>query len=211
MTLFKKTCLAALLASAFAPSLPATAQTVLFFEGEPSVTEIFEEIGLAERTRSWTSTPRALLNPQNGGRFDTPTAKRPRPAAPVAAAPQAIPEPVPELMGGKWIAALVQFEVNRADILGSQHKMLDVVGTALQQEPSLKVIVSGHADKSGGDAINRPLSAQRAAAVRAFLAKNYGVTADRMTIRAASADEPLDGLGAYDARNRRVQFGFVKG
>ena len=210
MTPFK----AFFLLNLFLAAIPASAQQVLFFEGQPTVRELFEEIGIAPRTRSFGGTPRALLNPQTGGRFDSPgaqpktsTASKPKVTAP-APVPARVPDIVPPLLGGNWIAALVQFEINAAEIQGSEFAMLDVVGKALKEKPELKVIVSGHADKSGGDAINRPLSLRRAKAVSNFLASKYGVTADRIVIRGASADEPLDGLGEFHPKNRRVQFGF---
>ena len=191
------TCLALLLPD---PS-GAAAQPVLFFEEAPDVDDLKRELGLKPRTRSvGGGKRRQLLNPQTNERYDTPAA--------LAAAPS--PPDGVTLLGGKWFGSLVQFEINRAEIRSSQHDILDTIGRLLREEAHISVIVSGHADKSGGDAINRPLSSRRAEAVKAFLTRRYGIRADRMRTVGASADQPLEGISAFDPRNRRVQFGFLR-
>lgn len=185
---------------------PAHAQPVLFYEDAPSVDDLKRELGLKPKTRSiggGQAKRRQLLNAETNERFDTPTTQG-------VTAAETSPAGGVALLGGKWFGSLVQFEKNRATIRSSQHNILETIGQLLREEPQLSVIISGHADKSGGDAINRPLSERRAASVKRFLMARYGITPERMRPIGASADQPLAGIGEYDPKNRRVQFGFLE-
>ncbi|MBR0036624.1 MAG: OmpA family protein [Bacteroidales bacterium] len=71
----------------------------------------------------------------------------------------------------------------------------DMVNTA--------IVVKGHTDSSGGDAINQPLSEKRAASVGTVL-KNNGIAASRITEYGLASSEPLTD-NAADAANRRVE------
>ncbi|MGB0852249.1 MAG: OmpA family protein [Pikeienuella sp.] len=202
----KSVAIAVMLSAPAFISAPASAQPVLFYEDAPDVDDLKRELGLKPRTRSiggGQAKRRQLLNPQSNERFDTPT-----PQSVVASADPSSGGVT--LLGGKWFGSLVQFEKNRAVIRSSQHNILDTIGQLLREEPGVSVIISGHADKSGGDAINRPLSERRAAAVKRFLNQRYGIANKRMRPVGASADQPLAGISEYDPKNRRVQFGFLK-
>ncbi len=184
------------------------AQDIVIFNGRPTANEILQEVGVRPKTRSLGGTPRALLNGPGGARFDVPATDIPtqRPTT-VARAEDQTP---PSLLGDKWIAAMVNFAKNKDEVRGSEHAVLDSIAEALLQEPSLNVLISGHADKSGGDVINIPLSKRRAAAVRRYFKESYGISSERMRTRGVGSDEPLPGMGVYDPRNRRVQFGFLR-
>lgn len=71
----------------------------------------------------------------------------------------------------------------------------DMVNTA--------ILIKGHTDSSGGDAINQPLSEKRAKAVGDILRSN-GVAAARVTEEGKASSEPITG-NAADAANRRVE------
>jgi outer membrane protein OmpA-like peptidoglycan-associated protein len=68
------------------------------------------------------------------------------------------------------------------------------------------IIVQGHTDSSGSDAVNQPLSERRAGHVRDFLAAN-GVPASRMTAIGYGESRPAvpNDTEANRALNRRVQ------
>jgi outer membrane protein OmpA-like peptidoglycan-associated protein len=68
------------------------------------------------------------------------------------------------------------------------------------------IIVQGHTDSTGSDAINQPLSERRAAHVRDFLAAS-GVPASRMTAAGYGSSRPAvpNDTDANRALNRRVQ------
>jgi outer membrane protein OmpA-like peptidoglycan-associated protein len=60
------------------------------------------------------------------------------------------------------------FDVGRADIKPPMRPVLDEIARNL--DPKVHVAVVGHTDSSGSDAINNPLSLDRAEAVRQYLA-----------------------------------------
>ena len=64
--------------------------------------------------------------------------------------------------------------------------------------------IEGHADSSGSEAINLPLSARRAAAVRNMLVE-AGVDTSRIDFVGYGSQRPLNGLSSSDSLNRRVE------
>jgi outer membrane protein OmpA-like peptidoglycan-associated protein len=75
------------------------------------------------------------------------------------------------------------------------------------RSPSLadkKVLVAGHTDSVGSRAYNLDLSRRRAAALVDYLAQN-GVERTRLQARGFGFDQPLPGLSAKAAANRRVE------
>jgi outer membrane protein OmpA-like peptidoglycan-associated protein len=100
----------------------------------------------------------------------------------------------------------VSFAVNRADIQPNFRPVLDRFSQTLNQNPAATVRVIGHTDSTGTDAINDPLSINRAASVRDYLAAR-GVSPQRVQIDGRGAREPVTS-NATDlgrAQNRRVE------
>lgn len=66
--------------------------------------------------------------------------------------------------------------------------------------------IVGHTDSSGNDAINNPLSVQRAASVRDYLVAR-GVVSNRIVIDGRGSREPVadNNSAAGRAQNRRVE------
>jgi outer membrane protein OmpA-like peptidoglycan-associated protein len=100
----------------------------------------------------------------------------------------------------------VSFRVGRSDIEPNLRPVLDRFAQTLAEHPSTLVRVVGHTDSTGSDAINDPLSVNRAAAVRNYLG-DRGVAAQRVAIDGRGSREPLadNGTDAGRARNRRVE------
>ena len=73
----------------------------------------------------------------------------------------------------------------------------------LNGHPEEKLAVEGHADAVGSEHHNLLLSYRRAKAVVALLSK-AGVPGHQMTILAAGENDPIEGIPAYSADNRRV-------
>jgi len=100
----------------------------------------------------------------------------------------------------------ISFDTNRADIKSNFRPILDRFAGTLQENPATFVTIIGHTDSTGGDAINQPLSLDRAAHARDYLA-GRGVAANRITVEGRAAREPIasndDASGR--ARNRRVE------
>lgn len=100
----------------------------------------------------------------------------------------------------------ISFDVGRADIKPNFRTVLDAFANGLTNNPSATVTIIGHTDSSGTDAINNPLSLNRAAAVRDYLATK-GVASSRFTIEGRGSREPLavNDTPVNKARNRRVE------
>lgn len=96
------------------------------------------------------------------------------------------------------------FDVGRADIKPAMRPVLDQFAQGL--DPNMRVRIIGHTDSTGGDAINDPLSVQRATSVRNYLA-NRGVNASRTEVYGRGSHEPVadNNSDAGRAMNRRVE------
>lgn len=96
------------------------------------------------------------------------------------------------------------FDVGRADIKPEMRPVLDQFAKGL--DPQMRVSVVGHTDSTGNDAINNPLSLDRAEAVRSYLA-SHGVAASRVEVSGQGSRQPVadNGTAAGRAQNRRVE------
>jgi outer membrane protein OmpA-like peptidoglycan-associated protein len=100
----------------------------------------------------------------------------------------------------------ISFAVGRADIQANFRTILDTFATGLLNNPSSNVTIIGHTDSTGSDAVNNPLSLNRAASVRDYLSTR-GVAASRVAIDGRGSREPLvaNDTAANKAKNRRVE------
>ena len=100
----------------------------------------------------------------------------------------------------------ISFDVGRADIKSNFRSVLDTFASGLVKNPASTVTIIGHTDSSGTDAVNNPLSINRAAAARDYLTTR-GVAANRFTIDGRGSREPLvaNDTAANKAKNRRVE------
>lgn len=100
----------------------------------------------------------------------------------------------------------ISFDTNRADIKPNFRPILDKFASGLAGNPNARVTIIGHTDNTGGDAINDPLSVNRAARTRDYLTAR-GVPANRIGVDGRGSHEPLvsNATEADRARNRRVE------
>jgi outer membrane protein OmpA-like peptidoglycan-associated protein len=100
----------------------------------------------------------------------------------------------------------ISFDSNRADIKPNFRPILDKFASGLVSNPYAHVNIIGHTDSTGGDAINNPLSVNRAAETRNYLAA-HGVAGNRVSIDGRGSHEPLvaNDSEVHRARNRRVE------
>jgi outer membrane protein OmpA-like peptidoglycan-associated protein len=99
----------------------------------------------------------------------------------------------------------VFFADGAADIGGRARAALDAQATWLRRYPAIRITVEGHADDQGGIELNRTMAEQRAQVVKLRL-NDLGVEADRITVVAYGADEPVAKCREQtcSAQNRRV-------
>jgi outer membrane protein OmpA-like peptidoglycan-associated protein len=100
----------------------------------------------------------------------------------------------------------ISFDTNRYDIKPDFRPILDEFARTLQDNPGTQVTIIGHTDSTGNDAINNPLSVNRAAATRDYLTAR-GVGHARVSIDGRGSHEPIASNDTVDgrARNRRVE------
>lgn len=98
----------------------------------------------------------------------------------------------------------LSFDVGSAALRPSLRPVLEQFAQGL--DASMLVRIVGHTDSTGSDAINEPLSRQRAETVRNFLA-DRGVAAQRISTDGRGAREPVadNTSEAGRAKNRRVE------
>ena len=100
----------------------------------------------------------------------------------------------------------VSFDVGSAAIKPNFRPILDTFAQGLLKNPGARVRIIGHTDSTGSDAINDPLSVNRAASVRDYLVAR-GVPVSAIMIDGRGAREPVASNDTAEgrARNRRVE------
>jgi outer membrane protein OmpA-like peptidoglycan-associated protein len=99
----------------------------------------------------------------------------------------------------------ISFDTGRDDIKPNLRPILDQFAQGLGQQPQMEVRIVGHTDSTGGDAINDPLSVNRAQSAREYLVTR-GVSSSRISIDGRGSREPIadNASEAGRARNRRI-------
>ncbi|MCR5822522.1 MAG: OmpA family protein [Bacteroidales bacterium] len=108
---------------------------------------------------------------------------------------------------GKIVTYAITFETGKADLKPESVIEINRVAKLMQEHTDLRFEVQGHCDNTGSDAINVPLSQQRAEAIVAALVKQ-GIDKSRLTAVGKGSQNPIapntDAEGR--AKNRRVEF-----
>ena len=96
------------------------------------------------------------------------------------------------------------FDVGRAAVKPAMHPVLDQFAQGL--DPNMRVRIVGHTDSTGSDAVNNPLSVDRANSVRDYLAAR-GVSPTRVETAGRGEQQPVadNGTDAGRGQNRRVE------
>lgn len=100
----------------------------------------------------------------------------------------------------------VSFDTGRSDIKANLRPILDQFASGLANQPNTVVRIIGHTDSVGSDAVNDPLSYQRAQSTRDYLSAR-GVSPNRVSIEGRGQREPIATNATADGRaqNRRVE------
>ena len=100
----------------------------------------------------------------------------------------------------------ISFGIGRADINPDFRAVLDTFAASLASNPATSITIVGHTDSSGSDAVNQPLSLNRATAVRDYLSSRR-VASSRISVEGRGSREPLvsNNTSANKAKNRRVE------
>ena len=100
----------------------------------------------------------------------------------------------------------ISFQTGRADLEPRLRPILDQFAQGLGQQPGTEVFIVGHADSTGSDAINNPLSQQRANRERDYLVSR-GADSRIIRTEGRGSREPVasNATDAGRAQNRRVE------
>jgi len=100
----------------------------------------------------------------------------------------------------------ISFDTGRADIKPGFRPILDNFAATLVGNEGTTVKIIGHTDNTGSDAINNPLSVNRAASTRDYLVSR-GVSINRIQIDGRGSHEPMveNNTPENRAENRRVE------
>jgi outer membrane protein OmpA-like peptidoglycan-associated protein len=100
----------------------------------------------------------------------------------------------------------ISFDTGRANVKSNFAPILDRFASGLQNNPGATVRIIGHTDSTGSDAVNNPLSVDRAAATRDYLVMR-GLDSRRFTIEGHGSHQPIASNDSVQGRaqNRRVE------
>ncbi|SHI63161.1 Outer membrane protein OmpA [Hymenobacter daecheongensis DSM 21074] len=100
----------------------------------------------------------------------------------------------------------ILFDTNKADLRPASMTEIQKMAAVLQKYPDTNVLIEGHTDNSGSDAINQPLSERRAQAVANYTT-SQGVDASRVTATGYGSTQPVADNTTVEGKqaNRRVE------
>jgi OmpA-OmpF porin, OOP family len=134
------------------------------------------------------------------------------PPAPVAQAPAAAPAPAPlappRVIEKITLSTDVLFGFNKAELTPAGEQKLDQLAQDAKGADVEKVVLTGHADRIGGEDYNQQLSEERAQAVADYL-ESKGVNSSRLQVEGKGKSEPITGdqcknMGAENNKNAKL-------
>jgi len=114
---------------------------------------------------------------------------------------------VPEPKGiSNWFLPMVNFDNNSYAVKYDENENLYQIGQVLKQNPSVKLVATGHTDNTGSEGYNNVLSYNRANAAIDFLTSQHGISRDRIILNYAGEGTSLIPVKGSNRSNRRVEF-----
>lgn len=100
----------------------------------------------------------------------------------------------------------ISFATGSSQLTPEFRQVLNKIATNLKTYPNTQIVIAGHTDNTGTDAINNPLSLNRATQVRNYLV-NQGVDAKRIRVEGLGSKYPIANNNTAEGRadNRRVE------
>jgi OOP family OmpA-OmpF porin len=102
------------------------------------------------------------------------------------------------------------FDVDKYDLKEKSITELQKIARFLQENPKIKVEISGHTDNSGSAAYNKQLSEKRAQSVYTYLIDN-GLNPQRLMVKGYGSEHPIADNSTEPGRqkNRRIEFKII--
>jgi len=107
------------------------------------------------------------------------------------------------------VAALINFELNSADISSESYAILDEFGKAFNGElAGISILIRGHTDNTGSEEYNKALSISRAETVSKYLQKHHSLPSAQLVVQGYGESQPISTNDTDTGRhlNRRVEF-----
>jgi outer membrane protein OmpA-like peptidoglycan-associated protein len=113
---------------------------------------------------------------------------------------------------GTFTTNEILFDTNKATLKNSSISVLNELGKALQDNPTVKVKITGHTDSDGKETNNQKLSEQRAESVKNYLIANFDIDKNKLTTLGKGESNPIaDNVNEEGKKqNRRVEFNIIK-
>ncbi|GAB6269535.1 MAG: hypothetical protein STSR0002_22770 [Smithella sp.] len=111
-------------------------------------------------------------------------------------------EPVPENV---FITLNIQFDTGKAIIKPKYHKDIKRIADAMSKYPLTSLIIVGHTDNVGKELVNVKLSYRRAANIKAYLVRQFGIDSSRIRVIGYDYQKPIASNKTKEGRqaNRR--------
>lgn len=113
-------------------------------------------------------------------------------------------QPAPEEVS---IALTVQYDTGKADVKPKDHDAIKGIADFMKKYPAAKGIIGGHTDNIGKALINVKLSYRRAANIKAYLVRVFGIERSRLKVIGYDYQKPIAGNDTSQGRqkNRRTE------
>jgi outer membrane protein OmpA-like peptidoglycan-associated protein/tetratricopeptide (TPR) repeat protein len=110
-------------------------------------------------------------------------------------------------VGKKVVMNNIFFETGKAVLTQSSYAEINRLLILMQDNPKMKIEISGHTDKTGSEPVNLKLSENRAKSVYEYLVEK-GINGTRMEYTGFGSLQPVDDNSTAQGRanNRRVEF-----
>ena len=105
----------------------------------------------------------------------------------------------------------VYFDTAKYDVNAASQVILDKLANVLREYSDTNVLVVGHTDSVGADAMNMTLSKNRAMSVTNYLTQNKGLSSGRFTTNWYGEQAPIADNATAEgrAKNRRVNLAII--
>jgi outer membrane protein OmpA-like peptidoglycan-associated protein len=133
-------------------------------------------------------------------------APAPRETAAAAPTPAPRPAPPPQPQPTAKPAFIVFFDFDQSTLTAQAREIIAAAAAEAGRAGTVRIDVTGHADRSGANDYNLRLSNRRAAAVRAEL-QRLGIPSGEIAVRGRGEEEPLVATpdGVREPQNRRAE------
>jgi len=110
-----------------------------------------------------------------------------------------------------WFLPMIHYNFDSYSVRYQEYGNLASVANVLKSNPSIRLLVSGHTDKTASNKYNAVLSYKRAMAAIDHLVTNHGISRDRLVLQYGGEDTNIVSTSGRSLMNRRVEFKVANG